>query len=253
MSEKFSLKWNEFHSNVSKCFVSLRNEEYLQDVTLVSDDHSKVQAHKLVLSVCSDYFRDILKNNPHTHPLICIEGASLEDLKNIMDYIYNGEVQVYRDSLDRFITIAQRLKLGGIISDNADDDIFSTIDEIKDDVESSYENKRAQKHEKKTKFQESEIKVENSSVSKLVSIDSQDPNEINEKIREYLEECSDGSYKCSLCGKTSGGNFPKSIKRQIIQRHIETHIDGLTYACPICPKICSTSNALTKHKSRYHK
>ena len=49
MSEKFSLKWNDFHSNVSKSFSLLRNEDYLHDVTLVSDDHKKVSAHKLVL------------------------------------------------------------------------------------------------------------------------------------------------------------------------------------------------------------
>ena len=68
MSEKFCLKWNDFDSNVCKSFGILRNEEYLQDVTLVSDDHKKVVAHKLVLSACSEYFRDIFKNNPHKHP-----------------------------------------------------------------------------------------------------------------------------------------------------------------------------------------
>ena len=63
MSEKFSLKWNHFHSNVSKSFSALRNEAYLHDVTLVSDDHNKVAAHKMVLSACSEYFKDIFKNN----------------------------------------------------------------------------------------------------------------------------------------------------------------------------------------------
>ena len=56
MSEKFSLKWNDFDANVSKCFGRLRNEDYLHDVTLVTDDDHHVTAHKLVLSACSDYF-----------------------------------------------------------------------------------------------------------------------------------------------------------------------------------------------------
>ena len=99
MDEKFSLKWNDFHSNVSKSFSLFRNEEYLHDVTLVSDDHSKVSAHKLVLSACSDYFRDIFKNNTHSHPLLCLDGISSDDLKNIMDYIYNGEVEIYQENL----------------------------------------------------------------------------------------------------------------------------------------------------------
>ena len=115
MSEKFCLKWNDFYSNVSKSFRLLRNENYLHDVTLVSDDHLKVSAHKLVLSACSDYFKDIFKNNQHSHPLICLEGMSSEDIQNIMDYIYNGEVQIYQENLDRFLGVAQRFKLEGLI------------------------------------------------------------------------------------------------------------------------------------------
>ena len=63
MPEKFDLKWNDFHSNVSKSFGLLRNEDYLHDVTLVSDDYKQVTAHKLVLSACSEYFKNIFKNN----------------------------------------------------------------------------------------------------------------------------------------------------------------------------------------------
>ena len=59
MEEKFILKWDHFHSNASKSFSVLRNADYLHDVTLVSDDHNQIWAHKLVLSACSEYFKDI--------------------------------------------------------------------------------------------------------------------------------------------------------------------------------------------------
>ena len=42
MSEKFCLKWNDFHTNVSKTFGILRNEDAFYDVTLVSDDQKQV-------------------------------------------------------------------------------------------------------------------------------------------------------------------------------------------------------------------
>ena len=51
MEEKFILKWDHFHSNASKSFSVLRNADYLHDVTLVSDDHKQMSAHKFVLSV----------------------------------------------------------------------------------------------------------------------------------------------------------------------------------------------------------
>ena len=53
MSDKFNLKWNDFHTNVSKSFGLFRNESYLHDVTLVSEGFKHIPAHKLVLSACS--------------------------------------------------------------------------------------------------------------------------------------------------------------------------------------------------------
>ena len=120
MSEKFSLKWNDFHSNVSKSFSLLRNEDYLHDVTIVSDDNEHIAAHKLVLSTCSEYFKSIFMKNKHSHPLVCLEGVSSIDVRNMMDYIYNGELQIFQEDLDRFLNVAQRFKLEGLITDPDD-------------------------------------------------------------------------------------------------------------------------------------
>ena len=115
MSEKFCLKWNDFESNVSKSFGLLRNEEYLHDVTLVCDDNSQVSAHKLVLSACSEYFKTIFKNNKHPSPLICLEGISSPELRDILDYMYNGEANIFQEKLDNFLTVAQRFQILGLI------------------------------------------------------------------------------------------------------------------------------------------
>ena len=69
MSEKFCLKWNDFQTNVTSSFSKLRNEDEFFDVTLVSDDQQQVSAHKLVLSSCSEYFKNILKVNTTTNLL----------------------------------------------------------------------------------------------------------------------------------------------------------------------------------------
>ena len=86
--EKFSLKWNDFHSNVSKSFGLFRSEEYLHDVRLMTEDYHEVSAHRLVLSACSEYFRNIFKNSKKQDTLICLDGVTDEDLKNVLDYIY---------------------------------------------------------------------------------------------------------------------------------------------------------------------
>ena len=121
MGEKFCLKWNDFESNVSKSFGLLRNEEYLHDVTLVCDDNSQVSAHKLVLSACSEYFKTIFRNNSHPSPLICLEGVSSPELRNILDYMYNGETNIFQENLDHFLFLAQRLKILGLLQNDSND------------------------------------------------------------------------------------------------------------------------------------
>ena len=86
MSEKFSLKWNDFQTNVANSFRKLRNEDDFYDVTLVSDDRQQVSAHKIVLSASSEYFRAVLKSNNHSHPIVCLNGVNKLDLKNIIEY-----------------------------------------------------------------------------------------------------------------------------------------------------------------------
>ena len=121
MSEKFCLKWNDFESNVSKSFGLLRNEEYLHDVTLVCDDNSQVSAHKLVLSACSEYFKTIFRHNSHPNPLICLEGVSSPELRNILDYMYYGKAYIFQENLDNFLSIAQRLKILGLLQNDNND------------------------------------------------------------------------------------------------------------------------------------
>ena len=87
-------------------------------MTLISDDRKLLPAHKVVLSTCSEYFKDILTKSKHHNPLICLEGVTDADLNRVLDYIYNGEVQLYQEDLDRFLVIAQRFKLEGMIGQN---------------------------------------------------------------------------------------------------------------------------------------
>lgn len=59
-AEQFSLRWNNFHNNLTAGFHDLLLGEDLVDVTLAAEGKF-VQAHKMVLSVCSPYFKDLFK------------------------------------------------------------------------------------------------------------------------------------------------------------------------------------------------
>ena len=60
-SQKYSLKWNDFSMNVATTFRDLHSRHDFVDVTLACSDGSTLEAHKVILSSVSSYFRDILK------------------------------------------------------------------------------------------------------------------------------------------------------------------------------------------------
>ena len=115
-TESFNLKWNDFESNFSETFSSLRAEEKLLDVSLVCEDLVEVSAHQLVLCAGSSYFRRVLSlaQNKHPNPLLCLQGVKARNLQTVLDYIYNGEVQLPQTDLEPFLSLAQSLQLGGL-------------------------------------------------------------------------------------------------------------------------------------------
>ena len=112
-SEKFCLKWNDFESNITTAFRELREEEDFFDVTLACEDN-QIQAHKVILSACSPFFRNILKRNPHQHPLLYLKGVKYRELINIVAFIYRGEVSVSQEDLNSFLAVAEELHVKGL-------------------------------------------------------------------------------------------------------------------------------------------
>ncbi|XP_017757968.1 PREDICTED: broad-complex core protein isoforms 1/2/3/4/5-like [Eufriesea mexicana] len=58
--QQFCLRWNNFQANITSQFEALRDDEDFVDVTLACDGR-RLQAHKVVLSACSPYFKELFK------------------------------------------------------------------------------------------------------------------------------------------------------------------------------------------------
>ena len=111
---EINLKCSDFLTNVFNSFSQLKSSDIFTDVTLVSDDNKQIQAHKIILSVGSEYFRDILSDKSHPHPMLCLDGVTSEDLAWIIQYLYVGEVSVPQSSLQKFLKVANKLKCHGL-------------------------------------------------------------------------------------------------------------------------------------------
>ena len=117
-AEKFCLRWNDFETNISSAFKQIREDKDFFDVTLACDD-DQLEAHKVILSACSPFFRTILKRNRHDHPLLYLKGIKYTDLVAILNFMYHGEVNVAQEDLNSFLAIAEDLKIKGLTQNNS--------------------------------------------------------------------------------------------------------------------------------------
>ncbi|KAK7793679.1 hypothetical protein R5R35_013158 [Gryllus longicercus] len=117
-AEQFSLRWNNFHSNLSEGFHSLLEEVDLVDVTLAAEGQY-LQAHKLVLSVCSPYFKQLFKANPCKHPIVILKDVCHKDLEALLQFMYQGEVNVRQEELAPFLKTAEMLQIKGLTGNDS--------------------------------------------------------------------------------------------------------------------------------------
>ena len=220
MYQKMSLKRTDFQSVVSQSFRVLRREEDFYDVTLVSDDETQIPAHKLVLAASSSFFKSILKRNSHSHPLLYLSGVDSKSLGFVMDFIYEGEVQICQDDVDIFLEVAKKLKIEGLLSTETSSS-FKFNKMIKGTAERS----------------ETAAREEAVESDKLLSA--------HVKVQDLVEERS-GRHYCLACHYSS-------TDREHLEEHLDYHVQGLSYSCKHCGKTFRLRNTLRKHTNTQHR
>jgi len=120
--QEFCLRWNNHQSNLISAFYDLRAGEDFVDVTLACEGRS-LQAHKVVLSACSPFFRDLLKTTPCKHPVIVLKDILYNDLVALIEFMYQGEVRVKHNGLPSFLRTAEVLQVRGLTEQASKQDI----------------------------------------------------------------------------------------------------------------------------------
>ncbi|XP_034194128.2 uncharacterized protein LOC117610626 isoform X2 [Osmia lignaria lignaria] len=111
--QQFCLRWNNFQANITSQFEALRDDEDFVDVTLACDGR-RLQAHKVVLSACSPYFKELFKTNPCKHPIIFMRDVEFEHLQSLLEFMYAGEVNISQAELPTFLRTAESLQIRGL-------------------------------------------------------------------------------------------------------------------------------------------
>ena len=251
MSEKFSLRWNDFKDSVSRSFGLLRQEKDFFDVTLVTQDEVHISAHKVILSASSQFFKNILRKSPSKHPMIFLSGINSQELSYVMDYVYQGEVQVYQEQLDNFLECASKLNVNGLNTQKQQPESPLLYEETQNRVPSVVEEGKL-----KSSFHHSIPRSKPNQYLNIVDkslvaanfdlTGGMDLAQLEHLLKENLFK-QDGLFHCKLCGKSA----KQSIE---IKNHIEaTHIEGLSFQCQFCNATKRSRVQLRIHISYHHK
>jgi len=136
MSDHLNLNWNSYEANLGASLKELREGNDFFDVTLACEGE-QIQCHKLILSACSPVMLRILRHNLHPHPLIYLKGVKFKHLLSVLDFMYDGQVNVSQDDLMPFMTTAEELKVKGLTKSDkcTSEKVGSTVNEDLNDFE----------------------------------------------------------------------------------------------------------------------
>ena len=194
--------------------------------------------------------------------MIYMRGLKGRDLVAIVDFIYHGEANIYQEDLDGFLALAQELQLKGL--EGTQDNQEEPAEEPKSNQKPQQHPKRNYVHKENPDYQATvnkggniyvTSKPENHAVlpvdtgKMIVALDT-NMEDLRVKLDSNMERVDDGDHKwrCTVCGKeTMGRNAIQDIRR-----HIETHMEGLSYPCNQCDQVSRSSNGFRQHKEKSH-
>jgi len=285
MLNPFVLNWENHKQVRASSFQFLWKKQDFLDVTIACDD-DQIEAHKVVLSAASKFFHDILKRNPHSHPLLYLRGTTKKDMEAVLEFIYSGTTKVIQEDLGNFMDLAKSLQVNGLCDDiiaSSEDNYveFPTSGEMAGESKENEPSRKKslvhKKRRKKSTKEETVIKdideiagLENESANYMLDMainslntflepekSEENPefenNDImNTSIAEYdekvleLVEKSEIGWKCRQC--------PYERKASAhVNEHVEMHITGFLLSCNLCDRTFTHKRQIRHHKSRHHK
>lgn len=246
-----NISWNDFQNSTINIFKNIQEDETFMDITLACEDGMQIKAHKVILGAISAFFKNILVQNPHQHPIIYLKGVNIENLKALVNFIYCGEVQIANESLETFLETANDLQIEGLYQKETkkkqDENLIErSIDKSRSPTRSTRisTNEGFKPYKRETLETKVEIKLDlqtNENVPKEESFDVD-----NESIDTHKQ------FECEFC--------PDAFEFETaLNVHVQSHVNIIRPSnrhkpmiCEICLKIFTTNYSMQEHKEAIH-
>ncbi|CAF4880839.1 unnamed protein product [Pieris macdunnoughi] len=264
-SQQFSLRWHNHQMSIIGALGRMLESGALSDVTLSANGVS-LKAHRLVLAACSQYFEQIFKD-VEDNTVVVILDCDASDLRQLLTFMYTGEVTAARKNLPSLLRLAQSLQVSGLTDANYDSTALprenEPLKEVPNDAPINLDVSNKEDTEKLFDKELSEI-TRNDKLSKLDQIVQnlytshkignmttpmlsqpvlQSLTEPSISQMEYEKKWRGGSI-CTICNKRLSNQYNLRV-------HMETHA-GRRHACRACSHVSRSRDALRKHVAYRH-
>ena len=274
---------------MKKSLNDMLGSDEFTDITLVTDDQKQMRAHRVILSACSQVFRNMMRTPtiyPHSQMVIFLRGIQHHEMEMVLKFMYQGEVSIRREEVNEFVNVAKSL---GIKEFCVEDE-----DKVEKDINgthpSSYINLKLEKEDElneciqvdsKTIIDDKENEkrsVDNNDNNENINLES-DPNNsvihskpnneliVSSKVGQDLlkyscDQCKvqfthKGALKQHILVKHEGISNQcskcdyKASRKYLLDNHIESNHESVT--CDGCSKMFSGRRTLSDHIHKKHK
>ena len=279
-SEGSSFSFARFENHISETLDESFLFSRFTDVTLVSEDNKHFSAHKMVLCASSPVFSDVLQNHPRQETFIYFQEVENKVLQALLDYMYQGSVDISRHILDDFMSFAEQMKVKDLsknegINCNIEYDIEdlsmgNSANDIKHhEIDLRWENgdsnEATQCNEPKDSMNYYEIKkdtefvvegpLKDNSANKIkdgeTELDRQNQqDEQTESVNGHIDPVEKVKgciklYQCDDCHREFKDKYG-------LKGHIKRIHEGVRYKCMDCNYLAITRSKLQNHVRNVH-
>ena len=112
-----SINWDDHSKSIISQISKDMDQDILKDVTLACAGGHCIRAHQLILSIYSDYFRQLLTKCSSPDPTILLPDVELHDLEILLEFMYTGKAHVKEENLVNILESAKRFQIKGLLDD----------------------------------------------------------------------------------------------------------------------------------------
>jgi len=247
MTELLGLDWSNYKWTLTENLKTLIRDQEFVDVTLHCEGKS-LKAHKLYLSACSNYFKNILQGtNLWQHPILFLSEIPFVDLQKILEFIYCGEIQIPQSKLGSFLKSAQALKINGLndtLNNSNDATPVKRKKRRKVSAEYTAPNSRLGIH--RAELEDQDQAREETSEQVVVKADPEDFQTETEGAEDVIKDEAENQ-------QNEGANRGIIIRTDLLESSTTAgSLYGERGRCHFCQLLCPDREALTDHLKNFH-